>query len=219
VKTIAIVTLCLAAAVPARADTTTTTTAERAAERRRVNAALADLEAREPALAEVRSAALRYAGLGESPASGWSRRARAAALLPTLTLRARVGSGQDEGRTRQSTGTERLDVGSDHDRVYEARAVWELDRLVFDDAEIRAAQTAQRLHQARLQLVAQVTAVFHQRRRLQLEDILDRTDDPAAAALRALEIAELTAQLDALTDGYFSRYARRRFDPPGEPDR
>lgn len=190
-----------------------------AATRRRIRAGLADLDAREPALGEVRAAALRYAGLGDAPAASWSRRARSAALLPTLSLRARVGQAHDEDHTRQSTGAERLNIASDEDLVYEARAVWKLDRLVFDDAEIRAAQTGQRLHQARLQLLSQVTAIFYQRRRLQLEEVLDRADDPATSAGRAIEIAELTAQLDALTNGYFSRYARRPFDPPGEPDR
>src|SRR5690606_16759134 len=130
--------------------------------------ALADLERREPRLDEIRTAALRYAGLDGRPEKSWSRRARMAGLLPALTLQAHRGTAEDEELSRSSTGTQKLDVGTGADLDVEARAVWQLDRLVFDEAELRALQTAQKLHRDRIQLLSQVTTVYFQRRKLQV---------------------------------------------------
>jgi hypothetical protein len=175
--------------------------------------ALAELERSEPGLDEVRTAALRYAGLDSGPERGWGRRTRLAGLLPTLTLRALHKTGEDEALSRSSTGTEKLDVGADENVDLEARAVWRLDRLVFDEVELRALQAAQRLHRDRIQLLTQVTNLYFQRRKLQVTAIWSPQADPAKAALDALAIAELTGQLDALTGGYFSHaLARRRRD-------
>jgi hypothetical protein len=167
--------------------------------------ALADRPAAEPSIAEVRAAALRHAGLDRTRAPAWGRRARLGALLPTLTLRGGRGTDRDRDLSRRSSGDERLAVGAGEDRFFEARAVWELDRLVFDADEIRAAEVGQRLHRERLALAAQVTTLYFQRRKLLLELRLRPPASAAAGELRRLELAELTAQLDALTGGYFSR--------------
>lgn len=172
--------------------------------------ALADIERREPSLDEVRMAALRYAGLDGRSESGWGRRARLAGLLPALTLQAQRETDEDEALSRSSTGTQKLDVGAGEDLDLQARAVWQLDRLVFDEVELRALQTAQRLHRDRLQLLIQVTNIYFQRRKLQIMAIWSPPSDPSKAALDALAVVELGAQLDALTGGYFSRALARR---------
>lgn len=168
--------------------------------------AFADMERTEPGLDEIRRAALRYAGLASQPEKAWGLRARLAGLLPEVSLKAQRGRAQDEEFSESSTGTEK----HERDLDLEARAEWALDRLVFDEAELRAAQTAQRLHRDRIQLLTQVTNLYFQRRKLQLAVLFAPDSDPGKAALQALAIAEATAQLDALTGGYFSRALARR---------
>lgn len=162
------------------------------------------IERAEPSLDQVRERALRYAGLDARPEQSWSRRARLGGLLPTLTVRATRGSGWDADLSRASSGTERLDRSSDGDVGYEARATWNLDRLLFDDAEIRAASTAQRLHRVRLQVAAEVTAAYFERRKLQVLQLYEPAEEAAGAAVRQTSIDALTGQLDALTGGWFS---------------
>ena len=173
---------------------------------------LAKIERSEPTLQQVRERAMRHAGLASRPERGWARRARLAGLMPALTVRATRGSGWDFDLSRASSGTERLDEGTDGDIGYEARATWDLERLVFDDAEIRSAETAQRLHRVRLQIGAQVTALYYKRRKLQIVQLYDSLDDTAAALMQQADIDELTGQLDALTDGWFSRQLPVRGD-------
>lgn len=188
-------------------------------------AALAALERSEPALAEVCAAALRHAGLHTDGERAWSRRARLSALLPTVTIRADQSQAQDEERSRSSAGTERLDRGADAELSMEVRASWRLDQAVFHDAEIRAVQAARRLHQERALLVAHVTSLYFQRRKLQIAAILQPTTDPGKRILADLAIEELTAQIDGITGGYLTaslaaslarRRPGKRFPPAGK---
>lgn len=163
-------------------------------------AALAEIEKREPPLAAVRQAALRYAGLDRHPERAWSRRTRLAGLMPTLTLSLNRDLAHDADLSRQSTGKEELAVGTGEDLGFEARAVWRLDRLLFDEAEVRVLQVAQRQHDERLELLTRVTSLYYQRRKLQLARSRGGKD---ATIDQLLAIEELTDQLDALTGGYF----------------
>lgn len=180
---------------------------------------LAELEKNEPRLDKVRKAALRHAGLEQRPERSWGWRARASGLMPVLTLQADRGTSHDNDLSRSSTGTEKLDIGVDESVGMQARAVWQLGRLVFDDAEIRATQMAQRLQRERIQVLIQVTNLYFQRRKLIVETMLAPQSDRAKAALQAVAIAELTAQLDALTGGYFSEELGRLCGPRGDRKR
>ena len=164
-------------------------------------AVLADLQAREPTLEEVRDAALRYAGLDRHPERAWARRARLAGLMPVLTVSLQRDLAHDADLSRESTGKESLDIGTNRDLGLEAKAVWRLDRLLYDDAELRALQTAQRQHQERLDLLVRVTTIYYQRRKLQLAQ--HRGGSEASRIDQLLAIEELTDQLDALTGGHF----------------
>ena len=172
-------------------------------------AALDRIEASEPTLEQTRRAALRYAGLAERSETSWSQRARLSALLPVLTVEIDRGTEQDRDLSRSSTGTERLDLGSDREVSVEARAVWNLDRLVFSDLELRAHKAARARHGERAQLLTRVTALYFQRRKMQIATLWAPAGAPGKRALERLAIAELTAQLDALTGGYFSRALSR----------
>ncbi|HWN66760.1 MAG TPA: hypothetical protein VNM90_03920 [Haliangium sp.] len=173
-------------------------------------AVLTELQQREPTLAEVRDAALRHAGLDHHPERAWARRTRLAGLMPVLTVSLQRDLAQDADLSRESTGKESLDIGTNRDIGLEARAVWRLDRLLYDDAEVRALQMAQRQHQERLDLLMRVTSIYYQRRKLQLAQ--QRGGNEATRSDQLLAIEELTDQLDALTGGHFRRalHARSR---------
>lgn len=175
-----------------------------------VPAAIEELELVEPDVAEVRAAAVRRAGLDPERAAGWARRARWAGAVPELTVRVTRALARDENLAIETEAVGRLRIATGHDLVVEARASWDLGRLVFDPAELRAAREGARLAAERLDLESEVTRLYYQRRRLQMDWILDPPDDPAESARRRLELDELTAALDALTGGWFSREIARR---------
>ena len=158
----------------------------------------------EPTVAELRAAARRYAALDPSRARRWARRARLAGLVPQVTLRALRSIARDEGVT-STTASDRLEIDLGNDLILEARASWDLARLVFDPAELRAAREGARLRVDLANLEAEVTRLYFQRRRAQVEMVLSPPADEAEEAHRRLGLEELAAQLDALTGGALTR--------------
>jgi hypothetical protein len=149
-----------------------------------------------PPVGEVLAQAYRTAGLARSPARGLARRARLAGLLPSLTVRA--------GRN-----TRWQDAEPDVDRgvAVEARASWRLDRLLFDGRELQIASAETARRRERRQLASRVIRAYYH---------WQRTAAAAAGQPRwASRAEEAAAELDALTDGWFTRQlTRARRDPP-----
>jgi hypothetical protein len=157
----------------------------------------------EPAVRDLQQAAARLAETDPERVQSWLRRIRASAVLPTLKVT--VGRGLDE-LTRDSAGRPVL-TNTDTWR-FEVQASWSLDRLVFDRNELRASREAQRVAARREELLLRVTQLYFERRRLQVDTLL--TPDAPNALDRAIEIEELTAVLDGLTDGALTRGKRVR---------
>jgi hypothetical protein len=165
--------------------------------------ALARTERAEPTVKQTVAAALRHAGLAGRPEVGVRRRARLAAALPTLSLRARRDTSWDE-----ASDDKRVTGDIDQKVVLEARATWRLDRLVFDGTELRALALGQQRARARAALSAQTTALYYRRRAAQVDDLWSPAETAEGAVRRELAIAELSAQLDALTGGWWSEQVR-----------
>lgn len=148
-----------------------------------------------PRVGEVVGAAYRAAGIDRNRARGWSRRARVAGLIPWVTV-----------RTGRNTSWQDSDPDVDRGTTIEVRATWRLDRLVFDSRELQAASIDAARHRERQRLASRVIrAYFHWQR--------------VARATGSLRAEEAAAELDALTDGWFSdELARRRGRASGRGD-
>lgn len=145
----------------------------------------ADIAVRAPAIGEVLEAAYQAAGLDRNPATGWNRRARLAGLVPWISVRfGRDASWND------------LEPEIDHDTAVEVRATWRLDRLVFDGRELQVSTIDTARRRERRRLASRVIRTYFAWRRL------------AAASVRrpglGLRAEEAAAELDAVTDGWFS---------------
>jgi len=148
---------------------------------------------RGPAVGEVLAAAYAAAGLDGRPAHGLLRRARLAGMVPWLSVR--VG---------RDVSWQSDDPTVDRGMVFDVRATWRLDRLVFDGREIQIAsfEAARRRERRGVGRVA-IRAYFAWRR------AAVRAADPIATTDDALAADEAAADLDALTDGWFSDALRR----------
>jgi len=165
----------------------------------------------EPSVERVLEAALRVEPPDESDAL--ASRARLSGLLPTLGLKARRGQAVDLTATDVASG-DGLRVGTDDDLTLEAALRFELDKLLFAREEVPLARERRAAHEAARSRAQQVIAVYFERKRLLLEVELSKLGrlpspkgaKPTAEPLeRELRIAELTALLDAFTEGAFSR--------------
>ena len=152
-----------------------------------------------PPIQRVLAATYRAAGLAGSPARGWTRRARLAGLVPWVSVR----SGRNTSWADDSTSA------IDRSTTIEARATWRLDRLVFDGHELQVASIDAARRRDRRRLAHRVIRAYF-------------TFLRAAAAARrdarwTAHADEAAAELDALTDAWFSDEVARLRRTASEP--
>lgn len=166
--------------------------------------ALAELPAR-PSITEVQEAALRRATLAPKTAQRWLRRARAAAVLPSvqagLDLRSDRGWQLDQAAGDGDELSRDLGAG----RAVQLRATWDLDRLIFNADELRAARAALDLADVRERLLVRVTQLYFERQQLLLEIASLPPRDGHEAIGRHVRLAEVEAVLAGLTGLRFVR--------------
>lgn len=156
----------------------------------------------EPTVRETQAAATRHAGIVPDRPASWQERARWAAAAPELLGEYRRAAATDRTLGSQASGT--VDYsGLDREDRTTVRARWELDRLVFNPDELRVAAEAIELVELRQTVVDQVTRLYFERRRQQVELLRPALDLEARLPIE-LRVEELTASLDGLTGGWFS---------------
>jgi hypothetical protein len=152
-----------------------------------------------PTIAEVQKATEQSALVRLEDLDGWRGRARASAWLPELGVSYQRNVGEIDTLGIQSNlGIDSHDI-EDVSR-YGARATWQLSQLVFSREEVAAAKAALEVQRDRQQLVAHVTELYFSWLRLRA-----RPPAESRSEASALELAEVTAQIDALTSGFLSR--------------
>lgn len=155
-----------------------------------------------PLVQRVVRAALAANGLGpdDSRLTHIATRARMSAALPELRLRVVRGADQSLRFVPTDADPYRAQATDGASMLYEARATWRLDRLVFADEEIAVERLrAERASERRKLLRAVIDAIgAYQRAR----------GAPAASpeerAERDARLAAASATLDGLTDGAWS---------------
>ena len=189
--------------------------ANRPPERRVDPALLRALAAADPPVDALRTAASALALTEPDRAHSLVTRARLAGWLPELRARVdRRFARAESVDLGSSTATPLAPVGidSDNDVRYELRATWDLSRLVFNPDEIGAQFQALRTADARREIESLVIRLYFDRRRLKAElGTADATATgmPLSGVRLELRVAEIEAELDALTGGAFTRLSRR----------
>ncbi len=166
-------------------------------------------------LVESRARAVRLAMAEPERARSYVRRARHAAWLPEVRVRAERRIGRSESLdipAANSSLSSPLGLDTVDDVRYEVRATWDLARLVFSSEELAAQTQALHMAEARRDIETTVSRLYFERRRLRLAEAVE----PLAAAQRGLRVSEIESELDALSGGTFSACIEGRATP-GEP--
>jgi hypothetical protein len=139
------------------------------------------------AVRELARAAVRAAGLAEDRVPGWRYRARLAGLVPIVS--SRYG--------RNSSWKEVNDPTLANTNMFDVRATWQLERLMFDPNELRidAIDVSRRREKRRVEQLA----IHSYYAWLGARELASRS---SAWQMRADELA---ADLDAITGGWFAQ--------------
>jgi hypothetical protein len=157
----------------------------------------------EPTVREVQEAAGRYAEVHPEVMQSWRSRARKAAAAPQFRAEYRNVRAADERQVESSTNSITTNNTLEHRPL--VRAQWDLDRLVFNPDELRVANQTVDLVRLRESVMDQVTKLYFERRRLQVENDLAPAADIAGKVRKELRLQELVADIDGLTGGFFSK--------------
>lgn len=173
----------------------------------------------EPTIQQVQQWAGDYAGTNPATVERWLRASRTFAALPQLTLEYQFTDGFDQdfvyltvdGATVQVPDDELFpgltDGGRDQQMDFLVRTRWDLNELVMSSERIRVIGEAQDVAKLRDKVLSEVTRLYFERRRLQVEQLLSPKSDLMGQLKDHLRLAELTADLDATTGGRFSARA------------
>lgn len=156
----------------------------------------------EPDVNRVQRAALDYAALHPEIYDAMRSRSRISAALPDLRFRVTKKLGDDRKEDVVTGGVSIVEAG-DLDLQGEVR--WRLGDIVFNARETAVVREGRYAVKERQRLLQSINQTYFERRRAQIDLMRAPATDPAARALAELKIAQLTAELDALTGGAFSR--------------
>lgn len=173
----------------------------------------------EPAIEEVQQAAIKYAEVDPGKISNWRKQAAKKAWLPRVT----VGLDQDINRTVSksiwgTSGTNTYDgkhyVGPDDETKYNNNNLgisftWELGDLIWNSAQTSIDVRSRLMVQLRDDILDEVNKLYFERIRVMAELDSLPIEDKKKRFEKELRIRELTASLDGLTGGYFSRQAAK----------
>ena len=159
----------------------------------------------EPTIAQVQEVAIRYAEVHPEKIKRWRRQAALQALLPSVNM----------GMDHDTSFDIHVDEGSypnfqtirtkDRDAGFDVSINWDLGELIWNDDQTSIDVRSKLTTQLRDDIVDEVTRTYFERRRIQIALLTKPPTDQQTSLEKELGIQELTALIDGLTGGYFSR--------------
>ncbi|MCA9400436.1 MAG: hypothetical protein KC713_02325 [Candidatus Omnitrophica bacterium] len=155
----------------------------------------------EPTIQEVQQWAIIYAEVNADKIKLWRRQARVRALVPSVST----------GIDRSATDLFHWNTGANPDELQKGKEYldwdvslnWDFGDMVWSGDQTSIDSRSKLLVELREDILDQVTRLYFERRRLQLELVLLRDLDARALMDKEMRVEELTALLDGYTGGRF----------------
>ncbi len=162
----------------------------------------------EPSIEEIKEAAIEYAEVSPDKIREWRRAAANRAWLPDISMK--YGSSKDWQNSSYfySTKDEKYkddDITKGKDSDWYISLTWNLGDLIWDDAQTSIDNRSKLMVQLRDDVLNEVTGLYFERRRLQIELVMSPPGNNKDMIEKDLRLQELTANIDALTDSFLSR--------------
>ena len=166
--------------------------------------------ASEPDAQEVQKAAIKYAEVCPEKIKLWRRQAMASALLPTVSTTVNRDTGDLwhwEAGSSTKAGDDVLIRGRDN-IGWDVRLSWDLSRMIWNPDQTSIDVRSKLMVELRNDILDEVNKIYFERLRIKMELDELRIEDKRKRMEKELRLRELTASLDALTGGYFSRHIK-----------
>jgi len=148
--------------------------------------------------------AIEYAEVYPEKIAKWRRGAQFKALLPKLNFGLDYGSSDTYEIYTASSRSYWVYGPEDETEGWDLNFSWDLSDLVWNESQTSIDVRSKLMVQLRDDIVDEVTRTYFERRRLQIENLINPTNELRAKLKNQLRIQELTAGLDGLTGSRFS---------------
>lgn len=162
----------------------------------------------EPTVREVQKKAIRYGQFGNGKITRWHWASRLRAFIPDLSFGKDFSLSDNIDIDRGGTNdADRFIRGPEEsDKGWDLGLTWDLGDLLYSSNQISIDSRAKSLVELRESILSQVTRLYFERRRILMEILLSPPPAvPSEQMDQKLRLEEITAQIDALTDGFFSK--------------
>lgn len=161
----------------------------------------------EPNAGAVQKKAIRYANVNKIKTKRWQWTSRMKALVPSVSVGKDFSRADTVDIDRGSTNEpDQYIIGPpDKSMGWDFDLNWNLSDLIWNSAQTSIDSREKLMVELRDDILSEVTRLYYERRRAQVEFILRPPQDSFDHANMLLRIDELTAHLDALTDGYLTQ--------------
>ncbi len=161
----------------------------------------------EPSVRKVQEAAIRYGDLGNGKIKRWQWGSRMRSFIPRVGFGKSFSSGNNVDLDRAGTNNPDVFIEGpwDQDKSWDVGLTWELGDLLYSTAQTSIDNRSKLLVELRESILGQVTRIYFERRRVEMELAFSDTKTPQDYYDLLFRLDELTAQLDALTDGFMTR--------------
>lgn len=163
----------------------------------------------EPDIRSVQAMSMRYSKTNPELMEKWLSASQRAYALPKVNLQYEKqldeGTRYDYVAGADGTAepqTDYVQIGND-DKVV-VKLEWRLDKLVMSSEQIRVINETGKANKMREKVLDEVTRLYFDRRRLQVDNLLNPPSSLQDQIEMELRLQEMTANLDALTGGEFS---------------
>lgn len=175
----------------------------------------------EPTIEETMNAALRHAGLDADRFDSMNSRSAGAYALPKVLSYEFTYRDQDRDQPQTvytfadaddqnwtQLKTTKYQQNTDY-MNHKVKAQWDLSKLVYNSDQMRVVAAMNNSVEKRDKVLKAVTKAYYDRRKLQIRMTVDPQTSVAKQLDESLELDKLTATLNALTGGWFSRNIQR----------
>jgi len=160
----------------------------------------------EPTIRQTQQAAIQYANVSNQKIQSWQRQSRLQALLPSVSVGIDGGIGNNIQMDRGSTNDPDIFLKgpADRDFGWDVDARWDLADLIWSSSQTSIDSREKLMIELREDILSEVTRLYFERRRLIVQTMSQTFASDSEYYQQLIQIDEITAHLDALTDGWFS---------------
>ncbi|MCB9799857.1 MAG: hypothetical protein H6757_03780 [Candidatus Omnitrophica bacterium] len=165
----------------------------------------------EPSVRQVQQRVIRYGNLTNAKINRWHAASRLSALLPDLSFGRDFSRSNNTDLDRGSTSTPDVYINGPDDvnHGWDFDVSWDLGDFIWSSSQTSIDNREKLMVDFRNDLLSEVTRIYFERRRLQTEMLFTEPSEEYTHYEKLIRLEELTALLDAMTNGFFSKHMEK----------